>query len=87
MQNVTKKYRQQAVKSRQKSVSGVISQSGMKINGENGTVSLLSDIIEVSTDGDVKTQIGNVNGQFVFNIYGQQRQFGCEYYGQGQYEF
>ena len=51
-----------------KSVSGVISQSGMKINGENGTVSLLSDIIEVSTDGDVKTQIGNVNGQFVFNI-------------------
>ena len=51
-----------------KSVSGVISQSGMKINGENGTVSLLSDIIEVSTGGDVKTQIGNVNGQFVFNI-------------------
>lgn len=40
----------------------------MKIDGENGTVSLLSDIIEVSTDGDVKTQIGNVNGQFVFNI-------------------
>ena len=51
-----------------KSVSGVISQSGMKIDGENGTVSLLSDIIEVSTGGDVKTQIGNVNGQFVFNI-------------------
>lgn len=25
-------------------------------------------IIKVSTDGDVKTQIGNVNGQFVFNI-------------------
>lgn len=51
-----------------KSVSGVISQSGMEINGENGTVSLLSDLIEVSTDGDVKTQIGNVNGRFVFNI-------------------
>lgn len=40
----------------------------MKINGENGTVSLLSDVIEVSNGGDVKTQIGNVNGRFVFNI-------------------
>lgn len=51
-----------------RAVSGVISASGVKINGENGAVSMLSDVIEISNGERLKTQIGNVDGEFVFNV-------------------
>ena len=51
------------------SVSGVISNSGIKVTGSSGQVSILSDIIEITTGNMLKTKIGNSDGKFICTVF------------------
>ncbi len=51
-----------------KAVSGVISNAGIKVTGDNGDVSILSDILNISVKNSLKVSIGNKNGKFICNI-------------------
>lgn len=50
------------------SVAGVISNSGIKVTSESGSLSILSDMLKISTGNILKAQIGNQNGKFVCKI-------------------
>ncbi len=50
------------------SVAGVISNSGIRLSGNSGELSLLSDMLKISNGSIIKVQLGNQNGQFVCRI-------------------
>ena len=49
-------------------VTGVIKNSGISVATENGAVSILSDVINITTDGAIKARLGNMNGSFICQI-------------------
>lgn len=55
-------------KVRAQSVAGVISDSGINIKSDTGALSILSDLLKISTGSILKAQIGNQNGKFVFKV-------------------
>lgn len=50
------------------SVAGIISNSGIKLSGNAGELSLLSDMLKISNGSIMKVQMGNQNGRFVCRI-------------------
>lgn len=68
---LTKRYKKVSTNSGKVSaqaVAGVISNSGLKVTSEFGTLSVLSDLLKISTGNILKAQIGNQNGTFVFKV-------------------
>lgn len=55
-------------KVRAQAVAGVISKSGITVKSDTGALSILSDILQITTDGKVRAQIGNKDGAFVCRI-------------------
>lgn len=55
-------------KVRAQSIAGVISNSGIKLSSDSGELSLLSDLLRISSSGTLKAMIGNENGKFVCMI-------------------
>lgn len=71
MGTLTKRYSKSSTvsgKVRAKAVTGVISNSGLELTSDLGGLSILSDIIKVTTQGKLRARIGNEGGRFVCNI-------------------
>lgn len=55
-------------KVRAQAVAGVISNSGITVKSDTGALSILSDLLQITTDGKVRARIGNKDGAFVCRI-------------------
>ncbi len=55
-------------KVRAQAVAGVISNSGIKVTSDTGALSILSDLLKITSGGNVRAEIGNKNGVFVCRI-------------------
>ncbi len=68
-------------------VAGVIKNSGISVATENGAVSILSDVINITSGGAVKARLGNVNGAFICEIADNNSQNAIEIGEDGKMRF